>query len=397
MNVKNNYKMGLKRFDIYFDNPEATFYGGQTVSGRLFLHLDANKRIRGIEIRARGEAEVRWTETRQIREDGKIRPSHEYFRSHELYFENKYHIIGGTGSDIMLQPGDHCYPFSIVLPDNLPCSFEGRYGHIRYIVKATLERPWKHHHDSKSGFTVLKHYDLNSEQLLTEPILLSREKWLGCLCLRSGPIGLSLKAPAKGVVPGQKLPLSVEMENSTREMVNRIFIELAQVVTFHANEKLNIKSRVDKVQVCALELGALEARAHRIWEQLFLIPALPPTKLGECKIIDLEYTLSVRAEMYGALKEIVVTTPLTIGTVPLKQFWPILSPIPLTPIPQKVVEEIELQPVPTETPSPYPELPPPFYEESAQGSRNIRDPNDTEYTRGCLDFAPHYPVYYFNQ
>ncbi|GLG93122.1 Arrestin domain-containing protein 2 [Gryllus bimaculatus] len=315
--------MGLKRFDVYFDNPDATYYGGQTVSGRLFLHLDATKRIRGIEVRVRGEGEVRWTETRQIREDGKMRPSHEYFRGHEQYFDNKYYVLGGTGSDIMLQPGDHCYPFSIVLPDTLPCSYEGRFGHIRYIVKAILERPWKHHHDAKAAFTVINHFDLNIDPKLKDPFVLSREKWLGWWCCRSGPLGLSLRGSTTGVVPGQNLPVTVEMENSTRQMA--------------------------------------------------------------------------RAELYSARRDVVVSTPIMVGTVPLKQFWPILSPIPLTPQPVKIADELEIQPVPTETPSPYPELPPPFYEECSQGSHNIRDPNDSEYTRGCLDFMPHYPTYNFDQ
>ncbi|KAK7863086.1 hypothetical protein R5R35_011008 [Gryllus longicercus] len=389
--------MGLKRFDVYFDNPDATYYGGQTVSGRLFLHLDATKRIRGIEVRVRGEGEVRWTETRQIREDGKMRPSHEYFRGHEQYFDNKYYVLGGTGSDIMLQPGDHCYPFSIVLPDTLPCSYEGRFGHIRYIVKAILERPWKHHHDAKAAFTVINHFDLNIDPKLKDPFVLSREKWLGWCCCRSGPLGLSLRGSTTGVVPGQNLPVTVEMENSTRQMVNRIFIEMAQVVTFHANEGGNVKIRVDKVQVAALELGALEPRAHRIWDQKFNIPTIPPSNLGNCKIIKIEYTLSARAELYSARRDVVVSTPIMVGTVPLKQFWPILSPIPLTPQPVKIADELEIQPVPTETPSPYPELPPPFYEECSQGSHNIRDPNDSEYTRGCLDFMPHYPTYNFDQ
>jgi hypothetical protein len=39
--------MGLKVFQIVFDNPAETYYPGQTVSGRVVLSLGSSKTIRG--------------------------------------------------------------------------------------------------------------------------------------------------------------------------------------------------------------------------------------------------------------------------------------------------------------------------------------------------------------
>ena len=61
--------------------------------------------------------------------------------------------------------GTHSYPFQIVLPPTLPSSFEGAYGYVRYFCKATIDRPWKFDHDTKSAFTVLSNLDLNLEQI----------------------------------------------------------------------------------------------------------------------------------------------------------------------------------------------------------------------------------------
>ena len=59
--------------------------------------------------------------------------------------------------------GRHEYPFSLALRPDLPSSFEGEYGYVRYHCKATIDKPWKFDHDTKYAFTVISHLDLNLE------------------------------------------------------------------------------------------------------------------------------------------------------------------------------------------------------------------------------------------
>lgn len=40
--------MGIKKFKIIFDNPVQTYKPGETVSGRILLDLDSNKKCRGM-------------------------------------------------------------------------------------------------------------------------------------------------------------------------------------------------------------------------------------------------------------------------------------------------------------------------------------------------------------
>jgi len=67
-----------------------------------------------------------------------------------------------TGDQMVLSEGEHCFPFSTVLPTKLPSSFEGEFGHIRYTVKTVIDRPWKFDHEIKSAFTVISTVDLNN-------------------------------------------------------------------------------------------------------------------------------------------------------------------------------------------------------------------------------------------
>lgn len=155
--------MGLKSCQIIFDNPWRTYYAGQTVNGRVEITVDAPKKVRGISICFKGESNTSWMiEETRTNAEGKQENEHVELTGNEEYFKIKYNLVGGQGnSEIELPIGTHVYPFTCLLPPTLPSSFEGQYGHIRYTVKVTLDRPWKFDQESKTAFTVLSPVDLN--------------------------------------------------------------------------------------------------------------------------------------------------------------------------------------------------------------------------------------------
>ncbi len=61
-----------------------------------------------------------------------------------VYLEKKQHIdkqielVGSTG----IQAGDTNFPFSFVLPENIPHSFQGTYGRVEYKLEAKVEVSW---------------------------------------------------------------------------------------------------------------------------------------------------------------------------------------------------------------------------------------------------------------
>lgn len=69
----------------------------------------------------------------------------------------------GMGDDNRLPPGQHVYPFTFTLPPNLPSSFEGGTGYVRYTIKGTIDKPWKFDHNTKRPFTVIALLDLNTQ------------------------------------------------------------------------------------------------------------------------------------------------------------------------------------------------------------------------------------------
>jgi Arrestin (or S-antigen), N-terminal domain len=72
----------------------------------------------------------------------------------------KFWMLGGESFDLM--PGNYEYPFTFRLPNELPSSFEGEHGWVRYTLTATVVRSWQSNHEIKVPITVNTVVDLNS-------------------------------------------------------------------------------------------------------------------------------------------------------------------------------------------------------------------------------------------
>lgn len=65
------------------------------------------------------------------------------------------------GDDDELPPGKYVYPFSFLLPDNLPSTYDSEYGYIRYKIEAVVNRPWKFDYECDIFIIVVSPIDLN--------------------------------------------------------------------------------------------------------------------------------------------------------------------------------------------------------------------------------------------
>uniref|UniRef100_T1GVS0 Arrestin-like N-terminal domain-containing protein n=1 Tax=Megaselia scalaris TaxID=36166 RepID=T1GVS0_MEGSC len=176
----NTENMGLKGCEVRLDNPWNTYYAGQTINGEVALTFDKPKKVRSIIIRFLGEANTEWIRKQKDEEET------EYLKEHEEYFQIQTYLLGcKNSSEIELPSGTHTYPFTCALPPTLPSSFEGEFGHVRYTVKVTLDRPWKFDQDMKMAFTVISPLDLNLNPAVKEPRKLEVEKSFCCFCCKS--------------------------------------------------------------------------------------------------------------------------------------------------------------------------------------------------------------------
>lgn len=78
----------------------------------------------------------------------------------KLIFLGDTSIMGDTS---MLNAGHMEFPFSFTPPRNSPSSFESTLGHVRYLCKAIIHRPWNFNVNAKKAFTIVSAVDLNGE------------------------------------------------------------------------------------------------------------------------------------------------------------------------------------------------------------------------------------------
>nr|XP_012215918.1 PREDICTED: arrestin domain-containing protein 2-like isoform X2 [Linepithema humile] len=344
----------LKIFRIEFDRPDGIYVPGEIVSGNVIIDL-ANEKI--------------------VRDDGKV------------------HIPVGLNK----------YSFHIKLPCNIPCSFEHVDGHIRYTIKAVIDRPWRFNHECKAAFTVITAYDLNMRHQQCIGICDELSKNFSSLCcFDDGSMNVRIKIPTTGFVPGQWIETTLELKNITN--LKKISAKLMQSIDLHAT---TAKKRCYST-VALMENSEPFAKYDVIMSRLY-IPPIPPSELEFCSIIHLNYILQITFYVSGMHCNSTKKYPVLIGTIPLRPApsAPEISPSPHEP---QFISKNKIMPMPSELDiasiTSYPDSPPtndsfnapPSYEECCTNKAyNIKDQDESNYVHGADEpFAPRYPVFKFS-
>ncbi|KAH9503434.1 Arrestin domain-containing protein 17 [Bulinus truncatus] len=377
--------MKLDEFEIRFDNPRGVFSAGENVSGSVVVKLTKPMKMRCLQLYFEGRAKSHW-EVKQGR-------SKTDYRAGENYINHTVTLFG-TGQNSTEHPsGLHAYPFVLHLSPTLPSSYEGRRGYVRYFCKATINRPWKFDEHTKRAFTVIHHLDLNSEPTASMPIWGEQDEVIEGCCCSSGNIQARMTLNKTGYVPGEPLNYTVDIVNNTDNDVTGLEVELKQVVKYTGYSDSIFSSGHPKFHVKTdnypLFSGPYHIKKHSEGHlsRSVCIPALPPSRLDGCGIIEISY--SVHMQPLVRWSSLQIEKEIIIGTLPLQ------SPLAPPPSFSEVFPVCPSAPPMDLAPPPYQE-PPPTYEESVFGRVEIRDENDDAHTEGNMSWAPSYPYYHWD-
>ena len=148
---------GLRDFLIKFDKPQPVYFPGDVVSGQLVVNLSEQKKFKKIKVELMGWGNVSWRETRRVNN----RTQSYTVSNSEQYLALELNVHEGPD----LPAGEHLLPFSLMLPPNIPSSFErsqaAGQGSVRYYVKANIVRDWKWDYKVKEHIMVNGICDLN--------------------------------------------------------------------------------------------------------------------------------------------------------------------------------------------------------------------------------------------
>lgn len=373
----------LKAFDIVLDGYRSVYHPGQAVRGKCVLELKGDMRLKAVRVFMRGLAKVHWTESRST--GNRLGAYTEHYNAEMEYFFQGQTLFGsetGDGRDVLTE-GHHEFNFTFLLPSTgVTTSFEGKYGSIRYWLKAEVEKPWSFNHKTKKAFTVISPIDINRNEYLTA-VESSVEKTLCCWCCTSGPISLYARTDRKGYCPGESIAITADFENlSGRTVVPHA--TLHQTQTFLAGGK----SRSRHCKFTTVTGVALQPGRSANWDaQLLKIPAVSPS-ITNCCLIHVEYTVRITLQIPGAYN-LFVDLPIVIGTVPLRSRPPHYRTLGLPSQPQIHFYPAAPPYSEADTDDALPVEPPPTYAECIEGSVDIGDDEDGEIL-GDTRFTPMY-------
>ncbi|XP_057379789.1 arrestin domain-containing protein 3-like [Daphnia carinata] len=304
--------MGFERFEIVLENRNGIFYPGQTIIGVVHVSNAKSETIRGIQVDCSGVAEVRIPG-----KDAKNTYNStgcDFYCAREQYFDFKFSLVNPGQHAVELAAGHHQYPFTFVLPTQIPPSFEGPYGHIRYNIQAVAQRTWlKREYVCNSNLTVNAIVDLNTMPKTELPVKKIKSKTLGLLCCKSAPISAQAQIERAGYVPGETIILHAHTDNESGISMRGSKAQLVQITKFIAEGQTNCESKVLKAYIheSFIETDVMD-------NVKFVVPQVPPSTLPFCGIMDISYQVQYIVDPGTLSINVTINLDLVIGTIPLR-------------------------------------------------------------------------------
>ncbi|KXJ16020.1 arrestin domain-containing protein 3 [Exaiptasia diaphana] len=387
-------------FTVVFAGNKSVYYPGEVLNGAVILKLNKELKLRELKIEFHGEARVRWS---QSSGSGNNRRTHTYHNS-EVYINTCATLFGkapGAKDSPVLQPGEYNYPFQFhIPPNNLPSSFEGQHGHIRYWLKAVIDRPWRFDVTTKVAFSMIEIVDINLNNLVC-PLQQETSEQLGSLCCVAGRLEIISATDRGGYCPGELINASLYITNNSSQDLPGIELSLHQTTTFIAStgRTRQTKNTVQQVQ----HEGVQRGNDGHFPSIAVAIPAVPPT-MSSCKCIKINYDLKIKIRVSGCHSNCKLKFPVVVGSVPyyrpplppvqpMQYHQPALQPsAPMLPMGEEASPSGMNTALPAYSPSaPNPQDQPPSYAQCMFGGASIRDDADGQGAMGNMNFVPVYP------
>ncbi|XP_050679385.1 arrestin domain-containing protein 17-like isoform X1 [Leptidea sinapis] len=308
--------MGFNDGQIILNSTNGTYFPGQTVQARLVFQQDKVKKFRGIYAKIKGKCKVHWTtsHTRKGR-DGHSETYHVTHESHEEYINQKVYLVGGESGEHEIGAGNHDYSFQFMLPHNIPSSFEGSYGHIRYSLQVVVDRAFKLDQELTETIRVVVPIDLNIEPYCKEPMQFEFQDSYCCCCMSSGSAETVVKLPVSGYCPGQIIPVEVASQNSGSVEIDNIKLIIKKHITFRATTNPDEKHTEDVI--AEIKKGPVPENTSRNWNVEMAVPDVDILNVSACRYIDVDYEFVVKVCPGGCHSDTEGSRRLVIGTVPL--------------------------------------------------------------------------------
>uniref|UniRef100_A0A3P9HZ55 Thioredoxin-interacting protein n=1 Tax=Oryzias latipes TaxID=8090 RepID=A0A3P9HZ55_ORYLA len=305
-------------FRLVLSNPLRPFYSsGDKVSGLVQLEAAAPCRLARLRVTAAGCARVERRGGKNRRRVQEV----EYLR----YSNQTLFIPPPPDSEncFLLPPGktfSFQFGFELPPPGRLVSSYRGKFGSVRYHIRAELQLPNQHALHCEQEFEVQEPVDVNQSHLLS-PAAASTQKKVTCMFIPDGQVSIRAQIDRTGYCEGEDIQIHASFENSC----SRIVVPKAAIVCKHSYAA-NGCTKEWRQKLSAVRGNPIISGMGDMWQgRSIRVPKLQPTLHG-CDIIKVDYALVIYLHIPGSEK-LSLELPLVIGTVPFSRTSSISSQV----------------------------------------------------------------------
>ncbi|KAI2811243.1 hypothetical protein BLOT_002416 [Blomia tropicalis] len=300
----------IRQFDIRLE--KEMYYPGESLLGHVILHTVENFKLKAIRVIMRGKAEAEW----KVIVSGDRRT----VKDEQTFIDDRNIIWGKEGETSILPRGHHSFPFRFQLPEScLPCSFEAKACTIRYFVRVTMDIPYASPPQGVKYFTIIgPHIDCMDEQYL-KPLVGRDRRSICCFCCRQGVVSMKALLERSAYCCGESIRLKADIDNQSDEIV-RLKLKLVQHVGF-VIERGVLGLNKENVHT-VLEYHGDDVPPNQKFrfdsKDSLVVPIMPPTLVGLCKLLQIYYVLKVWIELEKSGEDLHINFPITIATCPFR-------------------------------------------------------------------------------
>lgn len=218
------------------------------------------------------------------------------------------------GQSFVLLPGTTTYDFHFNLKTELPSSFSGSCGKIKYKLEFVVDKPWKFDEKQTLLLNIIQSVNLNSAFSTLQPFENQLTRNIGYI--NSGPISVHVYIPKTGYICGERLAVQVIVSNNSRIHVEKLKFALNKIVDYHSKSPgAAIKREIQRL--LKKEAGGVAKKTEQRYEHVIDMPMTTPSQdSNTSRLIYISYELTVEAKLKGIYKNLFVPIPLKIGTIP---------------------------------------------------------------------------------
>ena len=275
---------------LYQDSNHLHYFPGSKVSGAVVVAVGKPEDYDSIVVKLIGRADVHWTEPTRSGE-------HEceaQYTNHITYINERYVLWSKEKESLrQLHAGESTFPFQHHLPDNIPPSFEGFSGTVRYEIRAKIVKKGllKVSHEVKAFLMVRERPDLTG--LWMQPQMFDKASRVNCLCFNFGSMSMICNMPRTAFSPGDTIPISVHIENlTTKKVCISAFLQRKDTFTAHFGHEGYLRKQfspsVTSAPIHAGEITSFDGQSVQI-------PPEVPATIRSCSCISVEYTVVITA------------------------------------------------------------------------------------------------------